>query len=248
MKQTRDLWNMPITVEIVAPRVPALIWDRVYDYFRFIDRKFSTYKRASEISLINRGELAPEQYSPEMKEVLQLAERTRRDTLGFFDIREGERLDPLGLVKGWAVFRAAKTLRGEGFSNFYIEAGGDIEASGVNNRDKPWKIGIRNPFNKTEIVKVVYLKDRGIATSGNYERGRHIRNPLNGKWAEGIASVTVIGPNVYEADRFATAAFAMGPRGINFLATCPALAGYMIENNGRAVYTSNFQKYLTEDA
>jgi len=56
---------------------------------------------------------------------------------------------------------------------------------------------------------VVYVTDEGIATSGTYLRGEHIYNPKTGEAASEIVSLTVIGPNIYEADRFATAAFAM---------------------------------------
>jgi len=48
-----------------------------------------------------------------------------------------------------------------------------------------------------------------------------------------IASISVIGPNVYEADRFATAAFAMGEKGIEFIEKQKKLEGYMIKNNQR---------------
>ena len=110
---------------------------------------------------------------------------------------------------------AAKLLQELDLKNFYVNAGGDIQFSGKNAEGKLWKTGIKNPFNQKEIVKVVYLKSgEGIATSGNYIRGDHIYNPKNRKKIiEEIVSFTVIGPNVCEADRFATAVFAMGKEG-----------------------------------
>ena len=69
-----------------------------------------------------------------------------------------------------------------------------------------------------EIVKKLSIENKGIATSGTYARGEHIYNPKNPSEAiESIVSLTVIGPNIYEADRFATACFAMGKDGIYFL-------------------------------
>ncbi len=53
----------------------------------------------------------------------------------------------------------------------------------------------------------------------------------------------MIGPNVYEADRFATAAFAMGRTGISFLENMPNFEGYMIDSEGRATMTSGFANY-----
>jgi thiamine biosynthesis lipoprotein len=145
---------------------------------------------------------------------------------------------------GWAIHNASLILRKKGFKNFYVEIAGDIEVSGLNSEGKKWAIGIRNPFNKKENVKVVYLSDKGIATSGNYERGDHIYNPKERKQATEITSFTVIGPNIYEADRFATACFAMGEKGINFIKNFPDFEGYMIDHNKIATFTSGFNQYL----
>ena len=56
--------------------------------------------------------------------------------------------------------------------------------------------------------------------------------------------MTIIGPNVYEADRFSTPAFAMGRNGIKFIEKQKGLEGYMIANDGVATYTSGFNKYV----
>ena len=100
--------------------------------------------------------------------------------------------------------------KNEGIKNFYVNAGGDIQTLGKNSEGKCWSVGIRNPFNpENEIVKVIYPRGKGVATSGSYLRGNHIYNPLNlSDELKDIVSITVIGPNVLEADRFATAAFA----------------------------------------
>jgi thiamine biosynthesis lipoprotein len=54
----------------------------------------------------------------------------------------------------------------------------------------------------------------------------------------------VIGPNVYEADRFATACYAMGKKGISFLDSIEGLEGYMITRDGKELLTKEFRKYL----
>jgi thiamine biosynthesis lipoprotein len=58
-----------------------------------------------------------------------------------------------------------------------------------------------------------------------------------------IVSLTVIGPDVLEADRFATGAFAMGRAGIHFLGRMPGLEGYVVDSVGRATLTSGFGAY-----
>jgi thiamine biosynthesis lipoprotein len=56
--------------------------------------------------------------------------------------------------------------------------------------------------------------------------------------------MTVVGPNIYDADRFATAAFAMGRAGIYFIEQLAYFEGYMIDDHGIATFTSGFSQYL----
>lgn len=245
MKQTRDIMGMPVIVEIIDITANQEHFDAVFDYFRRVDEKFSTYKKESEISRINRGEIPLGQWSEEMKIVFALSEDTKRLTEGYFDIKKPDgSYDTSGLVKGWAIYNASLLLKQLGCKNFFVDVGGDIQANGKNAEGKEWSIGIRNPFNREEIVKVIYPREKGIATSGTYIRGDHIYNPHTKKAVKtDIVSLSVIGPNVYEADRFATGAFAMGNRGIEFLEKLDGFEGYSIDKNGIATMTSGFEKY-----
>jgi thiamine biosynthesis lipoprotein len=298
------MMGMPITVELVGAAATPEAIDDVFAYFSYVDEKFSTYKDTSEISRINTGQLALAQAGVDMQIVFQLAEQTRQETDGYFDIARDGRWDPSGIVKGWAIHNAAARLRAGGLRDFYIDAGGDIQADGHNGQGRPWRVGIRSPFSMDEIVKVVALSDRGIATSGTYIRGQHIYDPhrqrpatsaralarpaspkLHASRAGGrspqfraggraqdvvghasvpcrgatravppsghdplaeIVSLSVIGPNIYDADRFATAAFAMGRAGIMFVARLAGFEGYMIDAHGQATYTSGFASYVLE--
>lgn len=215
----------------------------VFAYLREIDQKYSPYKPESEVSRISSGEIPVDDASEEMKEILRLSEDTRRLTHGYFDVWFRGKFDPSGLVKGWALYRAAQKLDAAGFRNYCIDGAGDLEVRGTNGAE-PWKVGIRNPFDPTTIVKVLSVEDRGIATSGTYIRGRHIYDPVSGSEADAIASMTVVAPNVYEADRLATAAFAMGCDGIGFIASLPGCDGYMVDRNGMATFTPGFARYI----
>jgi thiamine biosynthesis lipoprotein len=245
MKQTRLLMGMPITVEIVDPGENERLLDAVFGYFGYIDRKFSTFKPDSEISMINRQELRLEEASDEMKAIFRLAEQTRQESEGYFEIRRNGIYDPSGIVKGWAILNAAEILRDAGCENYYVDAGGDIQAAGKNGLGESWRVGIQNPFNPMEIVKVLSIQNCGIATSGTYVRGQHIFNPqVPEQPITDIVSLTVIGSDVFEADRFATAAFAMGPGGIQFIERLTGFEGYMIDKGGMATYTSGFERYI----
>ena len=241
MRETRILMGMPITVDVGGASNRELI-DIVFDYFERIDRRFSTYRADSEIAAINRGDVPVIDWSGEMMDVMTLADQTKKDTGGYFDVRKPDgSLDPSGIVKGWAILNAAGIVQQAGISDFFIEAGGDVQSCGRNASGHDWSVGIRNPFNGDEIVKIVYPRGRGVATSGTYVRGQHIYNPHGiGSPIQDIVSLTVIGADVLEADRFATAAFAMGRAGIHFIEQTPGLEGYVVDANGRATPTTGF--------
>lgn len=243
MEYRAQIMGMPILLKFASPQPPAVA-DDIFDYLRGIDARFSTYKPTSEISRINAG-LPKSEWSDEMRHVLQLCEQTTQQTGGYFNIEHRGTLDPSGLVKGWAIQGATKRLLARGITDFYVDAGGDIQPHGHNAHGQPWRIGIRNPFNRDEIIKTVAVTTEGVATSGTYIRGQHIYNPLNhGAPLTDVMSLTVIGPNIYDADRFATAAFAMGKsRGIQFIDALPGFEGYMVDSNGTATLTSGFKGY-----
>ena len=235
---------MPVILEIVDESATKEDFEEIFEFLTYVDEKFSTYKDTSEISRINRGEIDKKDYSDDMKLIFELAEKTKNETNGFFDIGEIGRCDPSGVVKGWAINEAARKLKDK-YKNFYLEIAGDIQVSGHNKKNEKWRVGILNPLTKNELVKIIELENEGIATSGNYERGAHIYNPNNNfKSVDGIASISVVGPNIYETDRFATAAFAMEKDGINFIEKQKDLEGYMIDNNGIATMTSGWEKYV----
>ena len=105
-----------------------------------------------------------------------------------------------------------------GISNAIINAGGDIRLIGSHGK-RPWRIGIRHPRYKGEVIETLELEgDVAVVTSGDYERFyifegqryHHIINPATGWPAEKSQSATVIAPNATLADAWSTALFIMG--------------------------------------
>lgn len=237
--------GMPVELEIIGPRATQAQYDAVFDYLVGVDEKFSTYKEGSEVSRINRHELPESGYSAEMKEVVRLSNETSELTDGYFSVTTPDgSFDPSGLVKGWAIHKAAERLSSAGFKDFYLEIAGDIQTSGMNGEGREWRIGVRNPFAREEVVKVIHPRGKGIATSGTYIRGNHLYNPRDPENDPAdFISLTVLGQNVYEADRYATAAFVMGKEGMRFLEALPGFEAYAIDAEGRAVMTSGFGRY-----
>jgi len=236
--------GMPILIEILDKGVDDAIFLKVFRYFTYVDEKFSTYKDESEITMFNKGSIKFSELSTDMKTIFKLAEKTKQETDGYFDIFKNNYCDPSGIVKGWAILNASNIIKKAGFKDFYIDCGGDIQVGGKKNNNK-WAVGIKNPFDQSKIVKVISVYNKGIATSGNYIRGNHIYNPKSkDKLIDDIVSMTIVAKNVLEADRYATSSFAMGKKGIEFIEKLTGVEGYMITKDGIGISTSGFDRYV----
>ena len=202
-----------------------------YDELRAVDVLFSPYLWDSEVSRIDRGELRVEDAHPLVAEVVALCETASVLTGGSFDAfylagaaAPGRRgFDPTGLVKGWAVQRAAEHLAAGLGCDVSVNAGGDI-AVRPGADPLPWRIGIEDPADPARVLAVLPLQRGGIATSGTARRGRHLVDPSSGHLASDALSVTVVGPSLLWADVLATAAFVRGP--VDGLAMVEGLTGY----------------------
>lgn len=244
MEKQKFVMGMTAIIEIAEETVNERDIDKVFEYFNYIDAKFSPYKNTSELEKINNGKITKDNYSKDMNKILKLSNMTKNETNGFFNIEINGKIDPSGIVKGYAIHEASKMLQQMKYKNFSVEIAGDIQVCGKN-KDRKWKIGIQNPFNPDEIIRIAYLSDKGIATSGNYMRGKHIINPIKNIKSDEIESFTVIGSNIFDADRFATAAFAMGENGIEFINKLNGVEGYMVKKDKIGVMTLGFEKYLS---
>lgn len=217
--------GMPIVLDVRDDDPDEAAIERMFDWLRHVDTTFSTYKDDSEISRLNRGELALADADPDVREVLDRCEQLRVETRGYFDVRatSPDTIDPSGLVKGWSVDRAAAILDDAGFVNYAVNAGGDVRVSGRAVPDLTWRVGILHPLERDKVAAVVEAGDLAVATSGEYERGQHVLDPHTRRPPSGVLSVTIAGRDLGTADAYATAAFAMGELGPRWTAR---LAGY----------------------
>jgi len=213
-----QIMGMPIVVDVRDEHVQAQDLDRAFAWLCWVDLTFSTFRPDSEICRIDRGELALSEAHDDVKWVLTRCEALRDETGGYFDARASGRLDPSGLVKGWAVDRAAELLRDADLRNFAVSAGGDMRTVGP-----AWRVGVQHPLQRQSVAAVLEVDDSAVATSAAYARGDHVINPHTGNPPAGVLSVTVVGPELATADAYATAAFAMGRSGPEWTAR---LSGY----------------------
>ena len=225
--------GMPVTATVRDPGFEPSGLDTAFAELRAVDERFSTYRADSEVARIARGELPPQGASPLVREVLARCEALRNETGGAFDARAGGALDPSGYVKGWSVQVASDRLLEAGAPNHCLNAGGDIRLRGLSTAGRPWRVGVRHPWNPRATCTVIGGTDLAIATSGVYERGHHVIDPRKGTPARGLRSVTVVGPDLGTADAYATAAIAMGASGARWVGRRIGYTCAVVTDDGR---------------
>jgi thiamine biosynthesis lipoprotein len=239
--------GMPVIVDVCDPGFEGSGINGVYRWLRYVDETFSTYRPDSQISRMNRGELALGDADAGVRSVLERCLLLRERTGGYFDpwaLGDGERqCDPSGLVKGWAIEEAARILERQGARNFCVNAGGDLVVRGHPEDAEEWRVGIRHPRLRDGVAVTLLAVDCAIATSGTYERGEHIIEPHTGQRPEGLLSVTVAGPDLGTADAYATAIYAMGHDGPAWALGLTEYAAMVILTDDTVLSTPNFEHY-----
>ncbi len=113
----------------------------------------------------------------------------------------GMEIDFGGVVKEYAVDRAASACRDSGIHHGLVNLGGDIKIIGPHYDGSPWRIAIRHPRNPNSVLQTLLLHSGALASSGDYERCitlngvryGHVLNPQTGWPVNYMAAVSVIG-------------------------------------------------------
>jgi len=170
------------------------------------------------------------------------------------------------VAKGYGIDMLGAYLEAEGVTDYIIELGGEILARGTNlTSGNNWIAGIEAVDSNLEdrsYTATVELKDKGMASSGNYRKFRideftgkkyvHTIDPFTGKAEQGdVTSATVIAPTCALADAYATALMAMGfKKSKQLLAELPQIEAYLThtdENNKSQVFvTPGFKEFLVD--
>lgn len=163
-------------------------------------------------------------------------------------LQEGMKITLGGIAKGYAIDQAIEILKKNGIENALVNAGGDVRAMG-NKNGQDWKIALENPRNKKEYVALIYLQNKSVATSGDYERYfdpekkfHHIVNPKTGYSARELISVTITAEKAMDADALATAVFVLGPhKGLQLIQNLDKVEGLLITRERKIIKSSGFQ-------
>lgn len=202
------------------PDLVAFSLRSAYEELLRIDRRFSSDRDDSELTLVSKGRILRHEASEEMNTVLDACAAMSLVSNGAFDISRGcadGEIDVAGYVKGWAVDRAAAILRAHQLTNFSVAIGGDLVVSGRPATDRPWRVGIRDPKDHQQVRAVISLDpDAGlcaVATSGNDQRNERVWDGRgDGALVQNTGSTTVVGRDLTTTDVFATVAYVMGGR------------------------------------
>lgn len=134
----------------------------------------------------------------------------------------GVYLDFSAIAKGYGSDVVADFLKNKGIANYLVEIGGELVAHGTNEKGELWKVGVNRPeesANATDLISIIALQDRGMATSGNYRnyyvrdsvKISHTINPATGYPVNHtLLSATVLAKDCMTADAYATALMVIG--------------------------------------
>jgi len=235
-----QVMGLPVSVHVrgaaaTSPAVQAAVGELFASLHR-VDERFSTYRSDSEVSRLRRGEGGA--LSPELVEVLVRCDEARQRTRGAFDPNLPGGFDPSGLVKGWAVERAAEPLRAAAAgSDWLVNACGDVLVHAVEGR--AWNVAVEDPRRADRVVRTYALSSGAIATSGAARRGAHITDPATGRpAAAGLLSATVLAPTLLWADVYATAAYVRGLESLSWLGRLDGVRALLVRADGSLVSTA----------
>ncbi|HTA17816.1 MAG TPA: FAD:protein FMN transferase [Polyangia bacterium] len=143
-----------------------------------------------------------------------------------------------GIAKGYAVDKCAAVLRAAGFSDFMVQAGGDLFVAGSKG-PASWMVGVRDPRGgPKDIIARMAIRDHAFSTAGDYERsfvlgGRryhHIIDPKTGYPATASREVTIFAPTAFLADALDDAVFILGPKkGLALVESYPDCAALIVD-------------------
>lgn len=167
--------------------------------------------------------------------------------------KEGMQIDLGGIAKGYAVDKAIEALKKNGIKRALVNAGGDLYALGKALRGERWSIGIQDPREKDKIIDTIKVKDKAVATSGDYRRyftleGKrfsHIVNPKTGLTVQDVPmSVTIVGPDATTTDALSTGVFVLGPEeGMKLIESLPEVEGMIISEGMKKLTSEGWSEF-----
>jgi len=257
-EKSAEVMGTTVRVEVDEKDAPELV-DQALKEVRRLDKLFSRFDPASEISMINR--LAGEdslQVSSDTFKVIETAKKINELSRGAFDItlghsedllldektrkvylrRKGIKIDLGGIGKGYAVDSARGILLKRGVRSAIVDMRSSIAVIGDG-----WRVGVLDPKDRNRILGTVILNNGdALSTSAQYEQPGHIIDPRTGKPADKCLSVTIITQNAALADALSTATFILGPiEGMKILKLMKNVSAVIVDKSGKVYDNFGFK-------
>jgi thiamine biosynthesis lipoprotein len=166
-------------------------------------------------------------------------------------MKEGMKITLGGVAKGYAVDVAIESLKSDGISSGFVNAGGDGRYIGTKPDGTQWRVGLQNPDKNGDALTIMDIQDVAVATSGNYERYfsdeakvSHIADPRTGYPSSNLISSTVIAKTAMDADALATSVFILGQEdGLAMIEELEDVECLIITNDKEIIKSSGFSSY-----
>jgi thiamine biosynthesis lipoprotein len=257
--------------------VAAPIMDEAYDLSLKLQKIFNIYDESSELSMLNRQRsmnVSPELLEV-MSKALKLCEESKGEydiSLGrqFLQRKKGEEIqetnertysykdidisgnkisilneaviiDLGSIAKGYIGEKIADFFLEQGIESGYVDARGDLRIFGEER-----EIGIKHPRMEGN-MQTVKIKDKGIATSGDYMQydkdysNSHILNQKE------IISATVVADNLTDADAYATILIVCNEDTRDKMIKKAGFPAIIIDKDLNKKYYNNFERFIINE-
>ncbi|TDT67926.1 thiamine biosynthesis lipoprotein [Hypnocyclicus thermotrophus] len=163
-------------------------------------------------------------------------------------------IDTGSFLKGYAIYKAREILKKEGIKSAFISALSSIELIG-DKEGKKWKIGLQNPNNPSEILKILLIKDRAIGVSGDYQtyveidgkRYHHIISPKTGYPSDENKMLVIVSNNAFLSDMYSTALFSFNYKKIfDFISKYNNIEAFVVDKNNDIHISKGLKENIIE--
>lgn len=168
---------------------------------------------------------------------------------------EGQSLETGSFLKGYAIKKAKDVLVENNIKSGLISAISSVETIGTRKDESKWRIGIQNPRNPSEMIKIANLSGEAMGVSGDYQtyveidgnRYHHLLDPKTGYPSDNISMLVVITKDSFMADLYSTALFMnTADEIISITENIDDLEVMVVDKEDNIYMSSDMQKYLSE--
>jgi len=186
----------------------------------------------------------------EIKEVLKLINFSdvvvKKHNLKY--LNNVKKIDTGSFLKGYAIEEAKTLLEKRGEEHVFITSISSIATIGKKLENKPWRVGIQDPFNSEKTLGIIELSGNSLGVSGDYQtyveingkKYHHLMDKQTGYPISDKKLVAVISKSAFLADMYSTALFSMSEKEIFKFAEKNQIEVLIVKSNGEKITTKNF--------